>query len=101
MLERLRGGARVAVVTDAGSPGIADPGFPLVRAAIEAGVRVESVPGPSAVVTALQVSGLATDAFTFIGFLPPRGAARRRRLEELNGRRETVIAFATPHPVGA
>jgi 16S rRNA (cytidine1402-2'-O)-methyltransferase len=75
LVRRLLAGESVAVVTDAGSPGIADPGFPLVRAAIEAGVRVESVPGPSAVVTALQVSGLATDAFTFIGFLPPRGAA--------------------------
>jgi len=101
LVRRLLAGESVAVVTDAGSPGIADPGFPLVRAAVEAGIRVESVPGPSAVVTALQVSGLATDAFTFIGFLPPRGAARRRRLEELSGRRETLIAFESPHRIMA
>jgi 16S rRNA (cytidine1402-2'-O)-methyltransferase len=99
LVRRLLVGESVAVVTDAGSPGIADPGFPLVRAAIEAGVRVESVPGPSAVVTALQVSGLATDAFTFVGFLPPRGAARRRRLDELSERRETLIAFESPHRI--
>jgi 16S rRNA (cytidine1402-2'-O)-methyltransferase len=99
LVRRLLAGESVAVVTDAGSPGIADPGFPLVRAAIEAGVRVESVPGPSAVVTALQVSGLATDAFTFVGFLPPRGAARRRRLDELSERRETLIAFESPHRI--
>lgn len=99
LLAKLAAGGSVAVVTDAGSPGIADPGFPLVRAAIAAGVRVESVPGPSAVIAALQVSGLATDAFTFIGFLPPRSAARRRRLEELKERRETVVAFESPHRI--
>jgi 16S rRNA (cytidine1402-2'-O)-methyltransferase len=101
LLRRLEAGDSVAVVTDAGSPGIADPGFPLVRAAIEAGVRVESVPGPSAVIAALQVSGLATDAFTFVGFLPPKGAARRRRLVELSERRETVVAFESPHRIVA
>jgi len=101
LVRRLLAGESVAVVTDAGSPGIADPGYPLVRAAIEAGVRVESVPGPSAVVTALQVSGLATDAFTFVGFLPPRSTARRRRLEELSGRRETQVAFESPHRIVA
>lgn len=101
LIERLRGGDSVAVVTDAGSPGIADPGFPLVRAAIESGVRVESVPGPSAVIAALQVSGLATDAFTFAGFLPPKSAARRRRLEEWKERAETLVAFESPHRIHA
>lgn len=101
LLRRLHAGERVAVVTDAGSPGIADPGFPLVRAALAEGVRVESVPGPSAVVAALQVSGLPTDAFTFVGFLPVRAVARRRRLEELRERRETVIAFESPHRIAA
>lgn len=99
LVRRLEGGESVAVVTDAGSPGISDPGYPLVRAAVEAGIRVESVPGPSAVIAALQVSGLPTDAFTFVGFLPPKGAARRRRLEELVERRETIIAFESPHRI--
>src|SRR5262245_7320874 len=83
LIRRLKEGARVAVVTDAGSPGVSDPGFPLVRAAVAEGVRVESIPGPSAVISALQVSGLPTDAFTFAGFLPVRPGPRRRRLEDL------------------
>jgi 16S rRNA (cytidine1402-2'-O)-methyltransferase len=99
LLRRLEGGESVAVVTDAGSPGVSDPGYPLVRAAVEAGFRVESVPGPSAVIAALQVSGLPTDAFLFVGFLPPKSAARRRRLEELHERRETIIAFESPHRI--
>jgi 16S rRNA (cytidine1402-2'-O)-methyltransferase len=101
LLARLHAGERVAVVTDAGSPGVSDPGFPLVRAAIEAGLRVESVPGPSAVIAALQVSGLPTDAFLFVGFLPPRSVARRRRLTELLEHRETIVAFESPHRIDA
>lgn len=101
LVRRLEAGESVAVVTDAGSPGIADPGFPLVRAAVDAGLRVESVPGPSAVIAALQVSGLPTDAFTFVGFLPPKSAARRRKLEEWSGRRETIVAFESPYRVDA
>jgi 16S rRNA (cytidine1402-2'-O)-methyltransferase len=101
LLERLTRGDSVAVVTDAGSPGISDPGYPLVRAAAAAGLRVESIPGASAVIAALQVSGLPTDAFVFVGFLPPKGAARRRRLEELSERRETVVAFESPHRIEA
>jgi len=99
LLSRLEGGESVAVVTDAGSPGVSDPGYPLARAAVEAGLRVESVPGPSAVIAALQVSGLPTDAFTFVGFLPPKSAARRRRMEELYPRRETIVAFESPHRI--
>lgn len=99
LVERIQAGETVALVTDAGSPGIADPGFPVVKAAVAAGVRVESIPGPSAVVVALQVSGLPTDAFLFAGFLPPRGAARRRRLEELSAHRETVVVFESPHRI--
>lgn len=99
LIARLDAGESVAVVTDAGSPAIADPGFPLVRAALEAGHRVESVPGPSAVIAALQVSGLPTDAFTFLGFLPPRSAARRRVLEEHVERRETLVTFESPHRI--
>lgn len=101
LLRRLESGESVALVTDAGSPGIADPGYPLVRAAIEAGLRVESVPGPSAVIAALQVSGLPTDSFTFVGFLPVKAGARRRRLEELSRRRETLVAFESPHRIEA
>jgi 16S rRNA (cytidine1402-2'-O)-methyltransferase len=101
LLERLDAGEVVALVTDAGSPAIADPGFPVVRAAVEAGVRVESVPGPSAVIAALQVSALPTDAFTFVGFLPPRSAARRRLLDEHSTRRETLVAFESPHRIEA
>ena len=100
LIRRLRAGESVAVVTDAGSPGLSDPGYPLVRAAVAEDLRVESVPGPSAVIAALQVSGLPTDAFLFAGFLPVKRGARRRRLEELRERRETVVAFESPHRIG-
>ncbi len=99
LVERLKAGESVAVVTDAGSPGVADPGFRLVRAAIEAGIEVQSVPGASAVIAALQVSGLPTDAFFFAGFLPVKAGARRRKLESLAVRRETVVAFEAPHRI--
>ncbi|HVP14721.1 MAG TPA: 16S rRNA (cytidine(1402)-2'-O)-methyltransferase [Terriglobales bacterium] len=101
LLRALGEGRSIALVTDAGSPGIADPGFPVVRAALAAGLRVEAVPGPSAAIAALQVSGLPTDAFTFVGFLPVKAGARRKRLEELHERRETVVAFESPHRIAA
>ena len=101
LLERLQAGESVAIVTDAGSPGISDPGYPVARAAAEAGIRVESVPGPSAAIAALQVSGLPTDAFTFVGFLPVKPGARRRLLESLTERRETIVAFESPHRIEA
>ena len=99
LVERLQAGESVAVVTDAGSPGIADPGYPVVRAVVAEGLRVESVPGPSAVIAALQSSGLPTDAFTFVGFLPVKPGARRRSLEEWSERRETIVAFESPHRI--
>ena len=99
LIERLAAGDSVAVVTDAGSPGVADPGYRLVRAAVESGIEVRSVPGASAVIAALQVSGLPTDAFTFAGFLPVKSGARRRRLEALATRRETVLVFEAPHRI--
>lgn len=99
LMAQLAAGESVAIVTDAGSPGIADPGFPVVRAAIAAGFRVESIPGPSAVIAALQVSGLPTDAFTFVGFLPPKPGSRKNRLAELAERRETIVAFESPHRI--
>jgi 16S rRNA (cytidine1402-2'-O)-methyltransferase len=101
LVERLVRGESLALVTDAGSPGVADPGYRLVRAAIDAGVAVQSVPGPSAVIAALQVSGLPTDAFTFAGFLPVKPGARRRRLASLARRRETVVVFEAPHRIEA
>ena len=99
LVARLDAGETVALITDAGSPGVADPGYPTVRAALDAGLRVESIPGPSAAIAALQVSGLPSDAFTFVGFLPVKPGARRRRLEELHTRRETVVAFESPHRI--
>jgi len=101
LIAELESGRNVALVTDAGSPALSDPGYPLVRAAVAAGIRVISVPGPSAAVAALQVSGLPTDAFTFVGFLPVRSAARRRRLEQLKDRSETIVAFESPHRIDA
>lgn len=97
VLDRLRRGEKVVVVTDAGTPGIADPGERLVRAAAEAGLPIEIVPGPSAAVTALVVSGLPTGRFVFEGFLPRKGAARAERLQELAGERRTIVLYEAPH----
>ena len=95
------GGALVAVVTDAGMPGISDPGSRLVGACAEAGLVVEVVPGPSAVLAALVVSGIAADRFTFEGFLPRKGAERRTRVEELAARSHTTVLFEAPGRVAA
>lgn len=93
LLERLRRGESVALVSDAGTPLVSDPGYKLVRAAIEAGVPVTALPGASAVMTALVLSGLPTDRFMFVGFLPARSAARRTDLTALAGVRATLICF--------
>jgi 16S rRNA (cytidine1402-2'-O)-methyltransferase len=95
------GGATVLVVTDAGMPSVSDPGLRVVRAAIEAGVPVTAVPGPSAVLTALALSGLATDRFCFEGFLPRKPGERRRALGGLAGERRTMVFFEAPHRVAA
>jgi len=87
----------VVVLTDAGMPAISDPGFPLVEAAAAAGVTVTAVPGPSAVLTALAVSGLPTDRFTFEGFLPRKQGDRRRVLTALVDERRTMVFFESPH----
>lgn len=97
LVERLLAGERVALVSEAGTPGISDPGLPLVEAALAAGVRVEPVPGPSAVITALSVSGLPTARFAFEGFLPTRSGERRRRLRELAAERRTIVLYEAPH----
>ena len=97
VLDRLARGERVVVVTDAGMPGISDPGERLVRAAVQAGHPVEVVPGPSAAVTALVVSGLPTGRFVFEGFLPRRGSGRTARLAELADEPRTVVLYEAPH----
>ena len=90
-------GLTVAMVSDAGMPGISDPAFRAVRLAIEGGYRVEAVPGPSAVITALAASGLPVARFAFEGFLPLKKGARRRRIEEMAGYTGTLILFTGPH----
>ncbi|HUT40927.1 MAG TPA: 16S rRNA (cytidine(1402)-2'-O)-methyltransferase [Gammaproteobacteria bacterium] len=99
LLDRLLAGERIALVSDAGTPLISDPGFVLVRAARQAGVRVVPVPGPSALVAALSVSGLPTDRFLFEGFLPPRQAARRQRLQALRGSEVTLVFYESSHRI--
>lgn len=97
VVDRLRGGAVVALVSDAGTPAVSDPGFRLVRACADAGIEVQAVPGPSAVLHALVTAGLPTDRFAFDGFLPRSGAARRQRLAEVAAERRTVVLFLSPH----
>lgn len=101
LAERLREGARVVVVTDAGMPSVSDPGYRLVTAAIESGVRVTCVPGPSAVLMALAVSGLPVDRFCFEGFLPRKAGVRARTLSALAGERRTMVFFEAPHRIEA
>ncbi len=100
LAERLASGATVALVTDAGTPGISDPGLVAVRAAVEAGAEVTVVPGPSAVTAALAVSGLPSDRFVFEGFLPRKGTARAERLSALAGEARTAVLFAAKSRVG-
>ncbi|MBM3877545.1 MAG: 16S rRNA (cytidine(1402)-2'-O)-methyltransferase [Verrucomicrobia bacterium] len=96
LVERLQRGEKVAVVTDAGTPGISDPGERLVRRVLDAGLRVESVPGPCALVAALTASGLPTDEFHFVGFLPHKSGQRRKRLESLREVAGTVVLYESP-----
>ncbi|WP_448621173.1 16S rRNA (cytidine(1402)-2'-O)-methyltransferase [Geodermatophilus sp. URMC 65] len=97
LLDALAEGRTVLLLTDAGMPSVSDPGYTLVRAAIEAGVEVTSVPGPSAVTTALAVSGLPVDRFCFEGFLPRKAGERRTRLAGLADERRTMVFFESPH----
>jgi 16S rRNA (cytidine1402-2'-O)-methyltransferase len=99
ILEQLRAGHDVALVSDAGTPGISDPGYRLVRDARAEGLPVVPVPGPSAAVAALSVSGLPTDRFRFVGFLPPKTAARRRDLAALADATETLVFYESPQRV--
>ncbi|HET9650484.1 MAG TPA: 16S rRNA (cytidine(1402)-2'-O)-methyltransferase [Microlunatus sp.] len=97
LLQVLETGGRVVVVTDAGMPSVSDPGYRVVAAAVAAGIRVTAVPGPSAVLTALAVSGLPVDRFCFEGFLPRKAGERARRLAELATEPRTMVFFEAPH----
>ena len=101
LIALLREGSDIAVVSDAGTPAISDPGFRLVRAAIDNGISVVPVPGPSAMIAALVASGLPTDEFFFGGFLPARASARRVRLSELRAVPGTLIFYEAPHRLAA
>ncbi|CDR07311.1 16S rRNA (cytidine(1402)-2'-O)-methyltransferase [Streptomyces iranensis] len=97
LVESLAGGARVLLVTDAGMPSVSDPGYRLVAAAVERGITVTAVPGPSAVLTALAVSGLPVDRFCFEGFPPRKAGERLTRLREVADERRTLVWFEAPH----
>jgi 16S rRNA (cytidine1402-2'-O)-methyltransferase len=99
LLDRLARGQKIALVTDAGTPGISDPGERVVRAAVAAGYRVESVPGPCALVAALTASGLPTEEFHFIGFLPIKSGQRRRKLEALRTVPGTLAFYESPYRI--
>jgi len=101
LIDRLKQGTNIAVVSDAGTPSISDPGFRLVRAAIENDIPIIPVPGPSALITALIAAGLPTDEFFFAGFLPSRTSARRARLAELQVVPGTLIFYEAPHRLAA
>jgi 16S rRNA (cytidine1402-2'-O)-methyltransferase len=99
IIERLKRGEKIALVTDAGSPGISDPGERVVCAASAAGLRVESVPGPCALIAALTASGLPTDEFHFIGFLPHKSGQRRKQLEALREFAGTLVLYESPYRI--
>ncbi|MGX5714548.1 16S rRNA (cytidine(1402)-2'-O)-methyltransferase [Arthrobacter sp. MAHUQ-56] len=101
LLEQVRAGSTLVMVTDAGMPSVSDPGFRLVEGAIAAGLPVTAVPGPSAVLTALALSGLPTDRFCFEGFLPRKAGERASRLSDLAGERRTMVFFEAPHRLEA
>lgn len=98
LLELLKEGKEVALVSDAGTPGVSDPGEPLVRAAISAGVEVIPIPGASAAITALSASGLSTDEFVFIGFLPHK-KGRQTKLKEIASEKRTIIIYESPYRI--
>ncbi|HEY3732252.1 MAG TPA: 16S rRNA (cytidine(1402)-2'-O)-methyltransferase [Steroidobacteraceae bacterium] len=101
LVRQLTDGKIIALVSDAGTPLLSDPGFALVRAAAAAGIEVRSVPGASAVTAALSIAGLPTDRFAFEGFLPPRASARRALLARLAGEPRTLVLFEAPHRIAA
>jgi 16S rRNA (cytidine1402-2'-O)-methyltransferase len=99
ILSKLKQGDQIALVSDAGTPGISDPGFRLIQTAIENQIPIVPIPGPSAVITALSISGLPTDAFLFKGFLPHKSKRKRDLLKQLEDARETLIFYESPHRI--
>lgn len=97
IIRKLHSGLSVALISDAGTPGISDPGAVLVRRAIEEKIDIMPIPGPSALIAALSVSGLPTEEFTFVGFLPPKSGQRRKRLSELKHETRTLVFYEAPH----
>ena len=101
IIEDLQRGSAIALISDAGTPLLSDPGFPLVRALREAGLPVFAVPGPSALLAALATAGLPTDSFSFIGFLPVKAAARTKAIAAVRARRDTLVFYESPRRLGA
>src|SRR5471032_1610536 len=101
MVARLLGGDDIALVSDAGTPTVSDPGGRLIRAAIDAGIRVEPIPGPSAILAALAASGLPTEAFSFLGFPPTRSKDRKQWFDRVALLRGTIVFFEAPHRIQA
>jgi 16S rRNA (cytidine1402-2'-O)-methyltransferase len=99
LVERMKDGAIVALVSDAGMPGLSDPGYRLVRAAVDAGIATEVVPGPSAAISALAIAGIAPGRFVFEGFLPRKSSERKRHIETLVDEKRTLVFFESPHRV--
>lgn len=99
LVKELRRGKKIALVSDAGTPGISDPSYYLIRMVLKEGMKIVPIPGPSSPIAALQVSGLPPDRFAFEGFLPRKRGDRRRRLEELRGERRTIVLFEAPHRI--
>ena len=97
LIEKIKNGVRVALISDAGTPGIADPGYRLIREAIEQGIKIESLPGPAAFLTALVLSGLPPDRFIFEGFFPVKEGQKRKALLALKDEERTVIFYESPH----
>lgn len=99
LLKLLKEGKSIALVSDAGTPGISDPGFNLIKSALDEGIEVVSVPGPTALISALSISGFATHRFVFEGFLPVKSGARKRRLEALKSLDATAVLYESPHRI--
>jgi len=99
IIRKLNSGQHVALITNAGTPGVSDPGVSLIRQALEEGIRVSPIPGPSAVTAALSVSGMPAEDFLFLGFLSNRSGRRRKELQELTSERRTMVFFEAPHRI--